>query len=146
MPASETTEETTAPAEETTEAVEPEVTEEPDDTQTFPASVVHALRKESAGYRTRATEAEARAETLAARLHAALVSATGLLVDDVHAGVLPYDATHLDDPEALTTAIAALVEKKPYLKSRKPSGSIGLGVKGGDDAPVSFASMFHQHA
>jgi hypothetical protein len=113
-----------------------------ENTETFPREYVEQLRRESAGHRTRATEAEERANALAARLHTALVTATGLLAD---ASDLPFDAAHLDDADALATAIDALTTGKPHLKSRKPSGSVGQGVKGAEDVPLTFATMLQNH-
>jgi hypothetical protein len=110
--------------------------------ETFPREYVEKIRRESAGHRTRASGAEERADALAARLHTALVTATGLLAD---ASDLPFDATHLDDADALATAIDALTTGKPHLKSRKPSGSVGQGVKGAEDVPLTFATMLQNH-
>lgn len=119
-----------APEDETTEVVsnivvtndEQEVSE---DAETFPRSYVEKLRKEAAGHRDRAK----RADDFAQRLHTALVEATGRLADPAD---LPFEESHLDDAQALTTAIEALLADKPHLASRKPFGNIGQGV-----APVS---------
>ncbi|WP_199256994.1 hypothetical protein [Tomitella fengzijianii] len=91
-----------------------------DSDETFTRTYVEKLRRESARYRERAQQAD----TLAERLHVALVAATGRLAD---ATDLPFDETHLDDPEVLADAIEALVEKKPHLASRRPTGEIGQG-------------------
>lgn len=100
--------------------------EEPaEDPETFPRSYVEKLRKEAAGHRDRAK----RADDFAQRLHTALVEATGRLADPAD---LPFEESHLDDAQALTTAIEALLADKPHLASRKPFGNIGQGV-----APVS---------
>lgn len=100
-----------------------ELSEEPvlDDAETFPRSYVEKLRKEAAGHRDRAK----RADDFAARLHTALVDATGRLAD---ARDLPFDESHLDSPEALQEAIQSLLAERPHLASRKPSGNIGQGV------------------
>ncbi len=50
------------------------------DPETFPREYVKKLRKESAGYRERAQQAD----TYAQRLHTALVAATGRLADRRH--------------------------------------------------------------
>ncbi|MCV7300658.1 hypothetical protein H7J93_13565 [Mycobacterium barrassiae] len=97
--------------------------EQPDDAETFPRSVVEKLRQENGRYRQRAAQADAYAQ----RLHAALVAATGRLADPAD---LPFDAEHLDDPDALTAALDALLTDKPHLASRKPSGDIGQGNRG----------------
>lgn len=89
--------------------------------ETFPRSYVERLRSENAKYRQRAQ----RADELGERLHRELVARTGRLADPSD---LEYDPEHLDDPEALTAAVDALLEAKPHLASRKPTGSIGQGV------------------
>lgn len=99
-----------------------------DQPETFPREYVEKLRKESAGYRERAQQAD----TYAQRLHTALVAATGRLADPSD---LPFDSAHLDDNDALSAAIDALVERKPHLKSRRVVGDVGQGagsVKAGD--------------
>lgn len=98
---------------------------EDEQAETFPRAYVDKLRKEAAGYRERAK----RADDLAQRLHAALVEGTGRLAD---ARDLPFDESHLEDPQALQTAIEELLAERPHLASRRPMGNIGQGV-----APVS---------
>ena len=112
------------PVEAPVEAPEGEPVE---DQETFPRSYVEKLRKEAAGHRERAK----RADDFAQRLHTALVEATGRLAD---ARDLPYEESHLEDPEALSEAIAGLLADKPHLASRRPMGNIGQGV-----TPVSNA-------
>lgn len=116
---SEQVQSTTTEQPETEPATEP--VNEPEDSETFPRSYVEKLRKEAAGHRDRAK----RADDLAARLHTALVEATGRLAD---ARDLPFDESHLDDPVALSEAIDALLADKPHLATRKPMGNIGQGV------------------
>lgn len=94
-----------------------------DDAETFPRSVVEKLRQENGRYRQRAGQADA----YAARLHTELVRATGRLADPAD---LEFDAAHLDDAEALTEAIDALLADKPHLASRTPRGDIGQGQRG----------------
>lgn len=94
-----------------------------DDAETFPRSVVEKLRQENGKYRQRAGQADA----YAARLHTELVRATGRLADPAD---LEFDAAHLDDAEALTEAIDALLTDKPHLASRTPRGDIGQGQRG----------------
>lgn len=91
------------------------------DPETFPREYVVKLRKESAGFRERAK----RADDLAARLHTALVEATGKLADSRD---LPFDEAHLSDPEAMQEAIQSLLTERPHLASRKPMGNIGQGA------------------
>lgn len=128
------TDEQTEDVAETTDT-EPEETEEP---ETFPRDYVEKLRKENARYRERAQQSDA----LAARLHTALVTATGRLADPTD---LPFDEAHLDDEEALTTAIDDLVSRKPHLASRKPSGDVGQGV-GGTVKNVDLAEILRAGA
>jgi len=106
---------------------------------TFPRPYVEKLRTESAGYRERAKTAEERADTLAHRLHAALVTATGKLVDP---DALPFDAEHLDDDEKLSAAIEQLTTAKPYLKARKATGDAGQGPRGSGTPALSWADLF----
>ena len=113
-----------------------EQTDEEQDT--FPRDYVEKLRDENAKYRQRAQ----RADDLAHRLHNALTEATGRLADPSD---LPYDESHLDDPEALQRAIQELLEKKPHLGSRKPVGNIGQGVSSSTDA-VDLAAMMRARA
>lgn len=101
----------------TTETTEPEQTEEP---QTFGQEYVTELRNEAKGHREKA-------QALATRLHTELVRQTGRLADPTE---LPFDAAHLDDPEALKTAIDELLTRKPHYAARTPQGNtVGQGVK-----------------
>ena len=113
-----------------------EQTDEEQDT--FPREYVEKLRDENAKYRQRAQKAD----DLAHRLHNALTAATGRLADPSD---LPYEESHLDDPEALQRAIQELLAKKPHLGSRKPSGNIGQGVSSSTDA-VDLAAMMRARA
>ena len=113
-----------------------EATDEEQDT--FPRDYVEKLRDENAKYRQRAQKAD----DLAHRLHNALTAATGRLADPSD---LPYEESHLDDPEALQRAIQELLEKKPHLGSRKPVGNIGQGVSSSTDA-VDLAAMMRARA
>ena len=108
-------------------------------TDTFSRTYVEKLRRENATYREKARTAE----HYAARLHTALVDATGKLADPTD---LPFDAEHLDDPEALTAAIDELLSKKPHLASRKPFGDVGQGNRGGTVEPVNLADMLRARA
>lgn len=113
--------------------------EEPTEEQdTFPRDYVEKLRDENAKYRQRAQKAD----DLAHRLHNALTAATGRLADPSD---LPYEESHLDDPEALQRAIQELLAKKPHLGSRKPAGNIGQGVSSSTDA-VDLAAMMRARA
>ena len=95
--------------------------DDPSDAETFPREYVEKLRKEAADARVKAK----RADDLAVRLHTALVAATGRLADPSD---LPFDEAHLEDADALSAAVDALVSVKPHLASRRPFGAIGQGV------------------
>lgn len=122
---------TTAPDEDVDQADTPN---EPD---TFPREVVEDLRRENAKYRQRAQ----RADELAKRLHTELVRATGRLADPTD---LPFDETHLDDPDALATAVDALLQAKPHLASRRPVGDIGQGHRGPASGSFSLLDMLKE--
>lgn len=128
------------PQEHTPEAEGQETAPTPDEDEpdTFPRDYVEKLRDESAKYRQRAQ----RADALAQRLHTALVGATGRLQDPSD---LPFEESHLDDPEALETAIAELLELKPHLASRKPLGDIGQGAAG-SHGTVDLAGLLRSRA
>lgn len=106
---------------------------------TFPRAYVEQLRKESAGYRDRARQAD----DLATRLHAALVGATGRLADPTD---LPFDQAHLDDPEAMGTAMDDLLARKPHLASRRVRGDVGQGASGGSATSVDLAGLLRSRA
>lgn len=118
--------------------VSDETPEPADDAETFPRDYVLKLRDENAKYRQRAADRD----EIAAKLHTALVQATGRLQD---ASDLPFDQTHLDDPQALTAALDALLTAKPHLATRKPMGSIGQGVSGASDT-FSLAGALRSNA
>lgn len=109
-----------------------------DESDTFDRAYVEKLRKESAGYRDKAKTAEANADAVSRRLHTALVTATGRLADPAD---LPYDAAHLDDPDALNAALDALLEAKPHFKSRVPRGNVGQGARDTAAAPADLGAM-----
>lgn len=92
-----------------------------DEQDTFPRDYVEKLRDENARYRQRAQ----RADDLAQRLHTALVEGTGRVQD---ASDVPFDDSHIDDPEALTAAIDELLKAKPHLAARRLTGNIGQGT------------------
>lgn len=97
--------------------------EEGDEQDSFPRAYVEKLRKENADYRGRAK----RADEFAHRLHAALVAADGRLADPSD---LEFDDAHLDDPDALSTAITDLVKRKPGLRAQQVRGDVGAGERG----------------
>lgn len=110
------------------------------DATTFSRTYVEKLRRENASYRERAS----RADDLAQRLHTAMVAATGRMADPTD---LVFDAAHLDDQDAMNTAIEELLSKKPHLASRRPFGDVGQGNRGAvSDAPVNLADILRARA
>ena len=104
---------------------------------TFPRAYVEDLRKESAGYRTQVRE-------LQERLHRMSVEQTGSLADPAD---LPFDPAHLDSPEALQAAIAALLEAKPHLKARRfAPDAAAQGAKGTASGGVDLLGMLRANA
>ena len=130
----ETTDATTASA--PTEGQEPtdagtEAPAEPEG-DTFPRAYVEELRKESAGYRTQVRE-------LQERLHRMSVEQTGSLADPAD---LPFDAAHLESPEALAAAIEELLAAKPHLKARRfAPDAAAQGAKSGTSGSVDLAGL-----
>lgn len=110
-------------------------TDIPADGDTFPREYVETLRKESAEHETNAEAAKDRADALAKRLHTELVRATGRLEN---AADLPFDTDHLDDDDALSAAIDALLSDRPYFAKRKVVGDAGQGARGGNPEPFSL--------
>lgn len=129
----ETPEEVVPAGEQTDAASEPE-----GDAETFPRDYVEKLRKEAADARVKAK----RADDLAERLHVALVAATGRLADPTD---LAYDEAHLDDDNALTAAVDALLARKPHLANRRPVGNVGQGAASGPEE-VSLLGMMRARA
>lgn len=104
----------------------------------FPRAYVEDLRKESAGYREKAKQAEERADALAKRLHRELVTATGKLENPAD---LAFDVEHLDDADKLSAAIDALLAERPYFAKRKVAGDAGQGQRGEADAGVNLLGL-----
>ncbi len=109
-----------------------------DEPETFPREYVQRLRQEAADARVKAK----RADDLAERLHVALTAATGRLADPTD---LPFDPAHLDDEDALTAAVDALLARKPHLASRRPAGSVGQGATTAP-ATVNLAGILRRNA
>ena len=110
-----------------------------EEAETFPRSYVEKLRRESATYRTRATQADA----LADALWTARVAASGALADPTDLP-RPEDADALD-PEAVTSAVSELLERKPHLAARVPRGNVGQGFSKAAE-PVSLLGMLRNNA
>lgn len=131
------------PVEQTEEQVEPDDTESSDwkddsEPDTFPRDYVERLRDENAKYRQRAQ----RADDLAHRLHAAMVAATERLADPSD---LDFDEAHLEDEDALATALDDLLARKPHLASRRPRGDVGQGMTGSTNT-VDLAGILRSRA
>jgi hypothetical protein len=99
-------------------------------------SYVEKIRREAQGLRDRAKATESRADELARRLHTELARSSGKLADPTD---LAFDADHLDDGDKLGAAIDSLLESKPHLRSRVPSGNVGQDAKD-TGQPVSLLS------
>jgi hypothetical protein len=97
---------------------------------------VDKVRREARNLRERLKVSEARTDELARRLHTELARASGKLADVTD---LAFDAAHLDDADTLTAAIDSLLEAKPHLRSRVPSGgNVGQGAKDNASPPTSL--------
>ena len=57
----------------------------------------------------------------------------------------PVDDAHLEDANALTAALDALLKAKPHLASRRPRGDVGQGQSGGAGT-FDLAGMLWQRA
>lgn len=101
---------------------------------TFSREYVEKLRGENAKLRVHAKSADG----LGQRLHLALVEQDGRLQD---ARDLPFQAAHLEDPDALHNAITTLLEDRPTLASRTPKGDVGQGSRGSSEEPVSLLGI-----
>lgn len=114
-----------------------ETSETPPDGDTFSREYVQELRQESAGYRTRVRDLEQ-------QLHRLQVEQTGALADPAD---LPFDAAHLESPEALQAAIAALLEAKPHLKARRfAPDAAAQGAMGQASGGVDLLGILRQNA
>lgn len=129
---------TEAPEEEVTDPVT-DTSETPEDPEpeTFPREYVENLRQENGKYRQRAQHADG----LATRLHTELVRATGRLADPSD---LPFDPEHLNDADKLNADITDLLESKPHLATRRPTGDIGQGQRGSTSSGFSLLDMLKE--
>ena len=108
--------------------------EKADEHATFSREYVEELRGEAAKYRTRAKHTE----EVERRLHDALVRLDGRLHD---ASDLDFDPKRLEGDGGVEAAITALLEAKPHLAKRAPSGDVGAGVRGEVDAAPDLISI-----
>ncbi len=108
--------------------------------ETFPRSVVEQLRRENAGYRTRAGQADALAERL---MTATVREATaGVLADptDLPTTDALLDEDGMPDPERIAEAARELVTRKPHLADRRPRGDADQGART-STADVDLAAL-----
>ena len=115
------------------ETTEEQASEQADEHTTFSREYVEELRGEAAKYRTRAKHTE----EVERRLHDALVRLDGRLHD---ASDLDFDPKRLEG-DGVEAAITALLEAKPHLAKRAPSGDVGAGVRGEVDAAPDLISI-----
>lgn len=109
-----------------------EASETPPEGDTFDRPYVEKIRAEAAASRVRVKDLEA-------KLHRLLVEQDGQLADPAD---LEFDPAHLDDPEALASAIAALLEQRPHLKARRfEPGAAAQGAKSGTSGSVDLAGL-----
>lgn len=106
----------------------------PDEHTTFSREYVEELRSEAAKYRTRAKHTE----DVERRLHEALVRLDGRLQD---ATDLDFDPERLSNDGGVEAAITALIESKPHLAKRVPTGDVGAGAKDVEAAPDLISIM-----
>lgn len=104
-----------------------------DEHTTFSREYVEELRGEAAKYRTRAKHTE----EVERRLHDALVRLDGRLHD---ASDLDFDPKRLEG-DGVEAAITTLLEAKPHLAKRAPSGDVGAGVRGEVDVAPDLISI-----
>lgn len=116
-----------------------EPVEDEEEPETFPRAYVEKLRQENGKFRLRAQEADA----LAQRLHVELVAATGRLADPED---LTFADEHLEDADALNTAIEELLQRKPHLAARRPRGDIGQGRASDASGSVDLAALMRSRA
>ncbi len=94
---------------------------------TFDREYVQKLRDEAAGHRVRAK----RTDALNARLATAQAALTGKLADPTD---LPFTDDLLDDDglvdeDKVHAAVDDLLQRKPHLAARRPTGNVGQGAR-----------------
>ncbi len=108
----------------TAEATSTAVDTEP---ETFDREYVQKLRDEAASHRVKAK----RTDALNARLATAQAALTSKLADPTD---LPFTDDLLDDDglvdeDKVRAAVDALIERKPHLAARRPTGNVGQGAR-----------------
>lgn len=120
--------------------------DQPDDDdgpETFAREYVEQLRRENAAARVKAKHAD----TLGQRLVTSYAAQTGRLADPTD---LAYsddlcDEHGVPDQTKVTAAVDELLERKPHLASRRPTGDVGQGARPAE-AGVSLAGLLRAGA
>lgn len=122
---------------------DPAADEQPDDAEDQAANEQSEAEQKLANAESRATDAETRADTYARALFEARVAATGKLADPTD---MPFSAELLDDADAFTAAIDALLAAKPHLANRRPAwGDVGAGQTTHTEGGPTWADLFKRH-
>lgn len=114
-----------------------------DEPDTFAREYVEQLRRENAAARVKAK----RTDTLGQRLVASYAAQTGRLADPTD---LAYsddlcDEHGVPDEAKVAAAVDELLERKPHLASRRPTGDVGQGARPAE-AGVSLAGLLRAGA
>ena len=119
--------------------------DEDEDGDSFPRSYVKRLRERSAGYRARAKTAEGRVTELERALFTERVRALDVLADPAD---LPYDGDLLEDPDAMRSAVDALVRERPHYRRRGTAdpSSTGSRHRSSPSDTVSLSAIMRGHA
>lgn len=113
------------------------LTETEDETTETEAPAVDPRDQRIADLEAQLAEATATADALSQALFTANVGSLNMLVNPAE---MPYDAGLLTDSDALTAAVLALIEEKPYLAKRRVTGDIDQGPREEGAAPPSLMS------
>ena len=115
-----------------------------DEQQTFDADYVKSLRDEAVKHRHEKKAADSRAQEALDRLLSARVEALGSdmadpsdLLAQVDKNSL-FDEDGFPDDEAIKTAMADLLDRKPHLRTRDARGDIDQGGRGEQVDSFSF--------
>ncbi len=111
--------------------------------ETFDREYVQKLRDEAAGHRVKAK----RTDALNARLATAQAALTGKLADPTD---LPFTDDLLDDDglvdeDKVHAAVEDLVQRKPHLAARRPTGNVGQGARP-ETPEIGLAAMLRRGA
>lgn len=114
-----------------------------DDGDTFSREYVSKLRGQAQRYRGELRTVQEQLQSLQHELHTERVRGLGLLADPAD---LPFDADHLDDPDALQAAVEQLLTERPHLRARRTRGDIGQHEHVSTSTGVSLAGLLRQSA